>query len=156
QVLMVDLQEAKRRLPLAEEVQDRHGPGAGGAESREGDAAQGPHLPPTVGVDPRADLCIGSAFLECGAVIGIEEGPRVVADGLEDAEAREKLEIGADSEEPACVRQVVLFADDVRHDRSRVERRLVGADRQRWIPGVIRDSWVLETRGARLTSRVEG
>ncbi len=130
QVIVVHVEELERRAALLQQVLRRHWTGARHAEACEADLTQLPHVSPRDRIDAPAHLPIEVAGLERGALARRQEIADVVANGLDDAEAREQLQVDADAQEPRGVAQVPFLVHDVVDERIGVQRGLVDADRQ--------------------------
>ena len=154
EIVVVDMQEAQRRLLLGQQVRCRDRPGAGRAAPRELDLALVPDLAPAVCVDARADLGEPVVGFERLALGGREQVADLVADRLADAEKGEELQVQPHLHEPARIGQVLPAGGHVLHQRAGVERGLVGADPQRREPGVIRGAGVRDARHRGLTLAV--
>ena len=153
QVLVVDVQELQRRALLAQQVQQRHGPGSRDALLRKRDLAKLPHGTPGVGVDAAADRREALA-LEGGTLLRRQQVADVGTHRVGDPEARQQLEVDADPQQPPRFGQVPLLVDDVGDEGARVQRRLVRPDEQHREPRVVRVSGARDAGGGGLARDV--
>ena len=137
QVVVVDVQELQCRPLLAQQVQQRHGPGSRDALLRERDLAKLPHATPGVGVDAVAERREVLA-LEGGTLLRRQQIADVGTHRVGDPEARQKLEVDAHAQQPSRFGEVPLLVDDVGDEGARVQRRLVHPDEQDREPRVVR------------------